>query len=77
MINVKDISVKVTYTVTLGDVEMTEEEYAQLLEACENMEEIDGTGIKYPEAVSWISAEIRERDAHEWSYEVNEIEKSE
>ena len=68
---IKDLTVKVTYTVGLGDVEVSDEVFEQL----EQMEDYgfsveDCESSKYPEAFDWLSYNIRERDAMDWAYEV-------
>ena len=74
MITVKDLTVKVTYRVGLGDVEMPQEVYDQINEAMDNGDEIDPTGMpKYPKAAEWLSDNIREGDCMDWSAEVEDI----
>lgn len=71
---VKDLTVKVTYRVGLGEVEMPEKVHQQLLEASENDEEIEMCGIsKYPEAYEWLSANISERDCMYWVAKIEDV----
>lgn len=75
MKNIKDLTVKVTYEVGLGDLKMPIEVYNQIMEADENGDEI-GTmsrNRKYEEAAEWLSQNIQERDCMEWKAEVVEI----
>ena len=71
MKTIKDLTVKVTYSVGLSDVEVPNEVFEQLykmanygyyLEDCESS--------YYPEAFDWLAYNIRERDAMHWAYEV-------
>lgn len=71
MKTIKNLYVKVTYTVGLEDVEVSDEVFEQLdkmadygfyVEDCESS--------KYPEAFDWLAYNIRERDALDWAYEV-------
>jgi len=74
MRTVKDLTVEVKYRVGLGDVEMPQKVYDQLIEATENGDVIDPSGmLKYPEASEWLSDNIRERDCMDWECEIEEI----
>ena len=74
MVTIKDLTVKVTYRVGLGKVEMPEKVHQQLLEASENGDEIEMGGIsKYPDAYEWLSDNIRERDCMDWTAEIEEV----
>jgi hypothetical protein len=74
MVTIKDLTVKVTYRVGLGEVEMPEKVHQQLLEASENGDEIEMGGIsKYPDAYEWLSDNIRERDCMDWSAEIEDV----
>jgi hypothetical protein len=74
MVTIKDLTVKVTYRVGLGGVEMPEKVHQQLLEASENGDEIEMGGIsKYPDAYDWLSDNIRERDCMDWEAEIEEV----
>ena len=75
MKNIKDLTVKVTYEVGLGDLEMPIEVYNQIMEADENGDDIEtmSGNRKYEEAAEWLSQNIQERDCMEWKAEVIEI----
>ena len=74
MVTIKDLTVKVTYRVGLGDVEMPQEVYDQINEAAENGDEISISGMsEYPEALQWLSDNIRERDCMDWEAEIEEM----
>jgi len=69
---IKDLSVKVTYTVGLGNLEVSEKVFKEL-NKIEKNGSIDGTGMDYPEAVEWLRNNIRERDCHDIEYTVELI----
>lgn len=74
MKTVKDLIVEVKYRVRLGDVEMPQKVYDQLIEATDNGDVIDPIGMpKYPEAAEWLSDNIRERDCMDWECEIQDI----
>ncbi len=74
MITVKDLTVKVTYRVGLGDVEMPQDVYDQINEAADNGDEISISGLsEYPEALEWLSSNIREGDCMDWVAEIEDI----
>lgn len=72
---VKNISVTVTYSVGLGDVDMPKEVYEELKEACESGDEIANHPQKYAKASQWCIDNMKERDCFEWKYEVIELDK--
>lgn len=71
MRTIKNLYVKVTYTVGLEDVEVSDEVFEQLDKMADygfSVEDCESS--KYPEAFDWLSDNIRERDAMDWAYEV-------
>lgn len=74
MITIKDLTVKVTYRVGLGEVEMPEKVHQQLLEASKKDDEIKmGSISKYSDAYEWLSDNIRERDCMDWEAEIEDV----
>lgn len=74
-VEIKDITVKVTYEVGLGGLESTGVVFDQLKELFENGKELDGMGHdKFNEAREWLNAEIKESDCCELKYEIDELE---
>lgn len=74
MVTIKDLTVKVTYRVGLGEVEMPEKVHQQLLEASENGDEIEMNGIsKYPDAYEWLSDNIHEHYCMDWEAQIEEV----
>ena len=71
MKKIKNLTVTVTYTVGLNDVEVPDNVYDALSEH----DEIDTSTVTpdndYYEALQWLSNHIQERDGMEWNYEVD------
>ena len=68
---IKDLKVTVTYTVGLGDVEVSDEVFEQLRDMGEyefsvGVDDTEG----YEEVFEWLMNNIREDDAMDWKYEV-------
>lgn len=69
---IKNLTVKITYTVRLGDVEVSEKEY----EALKNLAEY-GSGDPFKDfddprdAFKWLKDHIHEDDAIDWNYKVD------
>jgi len=71
MKTIKDLTVKVTYSVGLSDVEVPEEVAKQLEQMADHGFSICDSEInKFPEAFNWLSDNISEDDALYWEYEV-------
>lgn len=71
MKTIKDLTVKVTYTVGLGNVEVPNKVYKQLEKMADYGLSIeDDYSEEYEEAFNWLSMNIKERDCYNWSYEV-------
>ena len=74
MKTVKDLTISVKYRVGLGDVDMPQKVYDQLVEAAENGDEIEPMDSrKYADAAEWLSDNVKERDCMEWYAEVDDI----
>lgn len=74
MKTIEDITVKVTYTVGLGGLEVSNELY-EILSSIEG-KELDTNHLlteRKQKAMDWLSDNIKERDAMDWSYEIEEI----
>ncbi|VEI52646.1 hypothetical protein [Capnocytophaga sputigena] len=71
MRTIKNLYVKVTYTVGLEDVEVSNEVFEQLDKMSDygfSVEDCESS--KHPEAFDWLAYNIREDDAMDWAYEV-------
>jgi len=73
MKKIKELSVKVTYRVVLGNVEVSDKVFEQLNELAESGDELDGTGMDYPEAVEWLRNNIVEGDCCDIEYEISDL----
>lgn len=71
MKTIKDLTVKVTYRVGLGNVEVTDEVYDQLSQ-CYN--EWGGDVPALSETEEWMNDNIRQEDAMEWEFEIEHFE---
>ena len=74
MDSLKDLTIKVTYTVGLENVEMPDIVKKQLKEISGDLDGIDGlSSNNYPEADAWLKENIIERDCYRLKYEVEDI----
>lgn len=73
MKTIKDLTVKVTYTVGLSDVEVPENVYDALIECYDNCEEISADDVANDIAFEWILDNIHESDAMDWKCEIDDI----
>jgi len=74
MATVKDLTVRISYRVTLCDVEMPNDVYDQIHEANENGNDIHLGGVsEYPEALQWLMDNIREGDCIDWEAEIEDF----
>ena len=70
MKKIENLSVKVTYHVEYGDVEVPDDVYEQLM----NNSEFSSDDMENAKALDWLSDNISEDDAMDWSFEVDDIE---
>jgi hypothetical protein len=74
MKTIKDLDVKVTYKVGLGDVEVPNKVYEQLYEIYANDTEVDIMGMsQYPEASEWLRNNIKVEDCCDLEYSISEL----
>lgn len=74
MKTIKDLTVEVKYRAGLGDVEVPQNVYDQLMEASDNGDVIDPSYYsKYSEAAEWLTDNIRERNCMDWECEIEDI----
>lgn len=74
-VTVKELTVKVTYRVGLGNLKMPKNVKDQLIEAAENSDEIGISGTsEYEDARDWLVKNIKESDSMDWDAEIEEIE---
>lgn len=70
---VKDLTVKVEYQVGLGDLEIPQKVYEQLLLSNESGDKIELNTMKYPEAADWLNDNIKESDSMNWDCDIVDI----
>ena len=67
---IKNLSIQVTYQVQYGDVQVPDEVFDQL----NRSSEINSDDIECSEALDWLSGNVCESNAHDWSYDISDIE---
>lgn len=78
MKNLSNLQVTVTYTVTLGISNVPDDVFEQLNDAFSNGVDIEGgTNGKYAEASEWLNNHIAEKDAHDWSWDIVDMQEEE
>jgi len=72
----KDLTVTITYKVSLSDIDMDDKVYEQLTKASDRLETLGISPIisRYQEATQWLADIIHEDDAYHWEAIVEEIE---
>jgi hypothetical protein len=70
----RNLTIKVTYTVALGDCKMPDEIYKQLLQVNESSKSIKMGSLEHPEAYEWLIENIDENDCCELKYQIKNIE---
>lgn len=75
MKTIKDLTIKVTYRVGLGNVEVSDEVYDALSQCYYNGGYVTPDGMTNEESIAaeWLNDNIRESDAMEWEYEIDDF----
>lgn len=66
--------VKVTYTVSLSDVEVPDEVFDELAKAYDEGGDIPEWDTELENANEWLSDNIRQEDTTDWEYEIEYFE---
>ena len=77
MKKINDITVKVTYTVGLSNVQVSDELYEAICNSYDNGYRLGSdcdSGDDACDATDWISSNIRESDAMDWEYEIEDLD---
>lgn len=74
MKKIKDLMVKVTYTVSLSDVEVPDEVFDELAKAYDEGGDMSEWDNELENANEWLSDNIRQEDATDWEYEIENFE---
>lgn len=78
MRTLEDLHIKVTYTVKLSDLEVSDEVFNELLQLYYQNDSIDGfDDTRHPKAIQWLNKNIEEQDAYELNYEIELINEEE
>jgi hypothetical protein len=79
MKTIEDLTCEVTYTVGLGDLKVPDNVYRGLCEIFERghkislSEESEGKSKDVTLAFEWLTDNIREHDAMDWGYEIQDL----
>lgn len=77
MKRINDITVKVTYTVCLVGIEVDDEIYEAICNSYDNNLQLGSYcfigGIDAADASEWLNDHIRESDAMDWEYEIEDL----
>lgn len=74
MKKIKDLMVKVTYTVSLSDIEVPDEVFDELAKAYDEGGDMPEWDDELENANEWLSDNIRQEDATDWEYEIENFE---
>lgn len=74
MKKIKDLMIKVTYTVSLRDVEVPDEVFDELAKAYDEGGDMPEWDDELENANEWLSDNIRQEDATDWEYEIENFE---
>lgn len=75
MIKVENLTVKVTYRVGLGNIEIPKRVYDQIVASSENGHVIHPDTPEYDDAANWLIEGINEQDCMDWEAEIERINK--
>ncbi len=74
MKKIKDLMVKVTYTVSLSDIEVPDEVFDELAKAYDEGGDMPEWDDELENANEWLSDNIRQEDATDWEYDIEIFE---
>lgn len=74
MKKIKDLMVKVTYTVSLSDIEVPDKVFDELAKAYDEGGNILELDDELENANEWLSDNIRQEDAMDWECEIENFE---
>ena len=73
MMKIKDLTIKVTYIVGLGNIEVPDEVYNELAKAYDEGGDVPGWDDELENANEWLLDNIRQNDAMEWEFEIEDF----
>jgi hypothetical protein len=74
MRTIKDLTVKLTFEVGFGDVEVSDEVYKGLVEIEQEGYDVNNLSDAVARANDWLNYNVKVEDAYEWEYEVEVID---
>jgi len=76
MKKINEITVKVTYEVTLSDLEVTNNIFNELEKIYERGGDVNGSKLEFnsPEVLEFLNENFKEDDACDWSYTIDELD---
>lgn len=74
MKTIKDLTVKVTYRVGLGNVKVPDDVYNELAKAYDEGGDVPDCEDEFENASEWLLDNIREGDAMDWEFEIENFE---
>ena len=74
MKNIKDLTIKVTYRVGLGNVEVPDEVYNELAKAYDEGGDVPEWDDELEDANEWLLGNIRQEDAMDWEFEIDDFQ---
>ncbi|WP_372648235.1 hypothetical protein [Draconibacterium sp.] len=74
MKRIKNLTVKTTFSVGLGDLEVPDKVFEQLKETAEIGEIVDPVSFDYTESAEWLRDNIHLRDCMECEWEITELD---
>jgi hypothetical protein len=73
MKTIKDLTIKITYEVSLGNIEVPKKVYKQLLKSAKKGKDIEMQSLEFDDAEIWITENFKERDCTEWKAEIVDL----
>ena len=77
MQKVNTLRVEVKYVVELSGFEIPQELFDEMEDLQGMYKTTEDLELKNPKVLDWLSENIKEKDAFEWSYEIEEISATE
>lgn len=72
-IKVDELTVRVTYTVNMSDLDIPEGVYKELEDAFDNGTEVVLNSMEHTEAQEWLSTNCKESNSDSWEVEIFDI----
>lgn len=72
-ITVDELTVKVSYVISMSDIDIPEDVHKELEDAFDNGHEILLNSMQHTEAQEWLSANCRESDCESWEVEIYDM----